>query len=179
MNFIQRHFDQIGEALTLVDEDQVRRTIEIMKTVRAAGGNVWLAGNGGSAATASHFANDLTKMGRVKSISLSDLTPLTLAHGNDDGWDAMFSYPLESLIGPKDAVIGISCSGNSMNVVNFLIAARGKYKIAFTGPDQDSKISKSKPDVVIRAMANDITVQEDVHSIVCHAIARSLRDAGA
>jgi D-sedoheptulose 7-phosphate isomerase len=154
----------------------VERTVEILKTVRAAGGTVWLAGNGGSAATASHFANDLTKMAKVKALAISDFTATTLAYGNDDGWEQMFANALQVHIGLKDAVLGISCSGNSKNIISFLSAARTRFKIGFTGPDQ-SLMSKMGVDVLVRAMANEITVQEDVHSIVCHAIAGALRDA--
>lgn len=168
------HFSEICEAFSLVDDGQILRAIEILTTIRAAGGTVWIAGNGGSAATASHFANDLTKMGRVKAICISDMTPTTLAYGNDDGWEFMFSNALEAHIGNKDAVVGISCSGNSPNIIAFLHMAKSRFKIGLTGPGV-SRMSQMYTDVLIRAMADDITAQEDVHSAVCHAIARSLR----
>lgn len=178
MNTISKHFLEVAETLSLVDDQAILRTIEILKIVRAAQGTVWLAGNGGSAATASHFANDLTKMGKVKALSVADFTPTTLAYGNDNGWDKMFSDTLEAHMGPKDAVIGISCSGNSRNIITFLAMAKNRYKIGLTGPGQNAMTEmKPAPDVIIRAMADEITVQEDIHSIVCHAIARSLRDA--
>ena len=178
MNPITKHFFEVAEALSLVDDQAIQRTIEILKVVRAAQGTVWLAGNGGSAATASHFANDLTKMGKVKALSVADFTPTTLAYGNDNGWDKMFSDTLEAHIGPKDAVIGISCSGNSKNIITFLDMAKNRYKIGLTGPGSNTMSTmKPAPDVIIRAMADEITVQEDIHSIVCHAIARSLMNA--
>lgn len=169
------HFSQVCEALTLVDPSMIERTIEIMKLVKAAGGTVWLAGNGGSAATASHFANDLTKMAKVKAICVSDMTPTTLAFGNDDGWNEMFAHFLEVHIGTKDAVVGISCSGNSQNIISFLAMAKTRFKIGMTGPGT-SRMTLMNTDVLLRAMADDITVQEDVHSAICHAVARSLRN---
>lgn len=175
MNPITKHFSEVCESLSLVNDQDILRAVQIMRTVKAAGGTVWLAGNGGSAATASHFANDLTKMGKVKAIAISDMVPTTLAYGNDDGWPSMFSNTLEAHISAKDAVIGISCSGNSQNIVSFLAMAKNRFKIGLTGPGVN-KLSQMNMDVVIRGMADDITVIEDVHSIVCHSIARSLRD---
>lgn len=175
MHAISRHFSEICEAFSLVDIGEVERAIKIMRIVKQAGGTIWLAGNGGSAATASHFANDLTKMAHIKAIAISDMTPTTLAYGNDEGWNEMFSQTLEVHIGAQDAVIGISCSGNSMNVISFMAAAKSRFKIGLTGPDQ-SRMSLMKPDVLIRAMSDEITVMEDAHSAICHAIARELRN---
>ena len=74
-------------------------------------GIAWVIGNGGSAATASHFANDLFKMGRLRAVPLADLTPLSTAYGNDHGWKSMYADPLKGLMGREDVLIAISCSG--------------------------------------------------------------------
>lgn len=173
MNPISKHFFQVTEALTLADEQCIQRVVDILKVVKAAQGTVWLAGNGGSSATASHAANDLTKMGKVKALALSDFVPTVTAYGNDEGWDSMFAHALEAHIGPKDAVIGISCSGNSANVISFLAMAKSRFRIGFTGPGVN-RLTQMNLDVVIRGMSDEITVIEDVHSMVFHAIARSL-----
>jgi phosphoheptose isomerase len=76
---------------------------------------------------------------------------------------------------PEDVLIAITCSGESVNVVHALEIRN--TKILLTGPAEDSAaILFTKPDIIIRAMAQEITVQEDIHSIVCHAIARGLMD---
>lgn len=176
MNEIERHLHQVSEALTLLDVTKVQEAVELIRLTKSAQGTVWIAGNGGSAATASHFANDLTKMAKVRAVAISDLTPTTLAYGNDDGWDRMFANALIQLFKPMDCVVGISCSGNSMNVVNFVGVAIEKRCIALTGPDP-SRLSLivHEPNVLIHAMSDEITVQEDIHSIICHSIARRLR----
>lgn len=168
-----RHYSQVTEALSILDNDQVNSASEIIRIVRGNRGNVWIAGNGGSASTAAHLANDLSKMCRVRAIAISDMSPTTLAHGNDDGWENMFSAPLALQIRDGDAIVGISCSGNSANIVSFL-NFKNAFRIALTGPGE-SKISRLNPNVIIRAMSDEITVIEDIHSIICHAIARSLR----
>ena len=172
---IGKHFSQVDECLSLVSKDTIERAIVLLDLTRHAAGTVWVAGNGGSAATASHFANDLTKIGKVNAIAICDMIPTILAYGNDDGWDRMFANPLLKYMKPMDCIVGISCSGNSDNVVEFIRAAGGRRVIGMTGPSP-SKMSLliADPNVLIRAMSDEITVQEDVHSIVCHAIARSL-----
>lgn len=172
---IGKHFSQVSESLSLVSKSAVERSILLLDLTRAAGGTVWIAGNGGSAATASHFANDLTKMAKVNAVAICDMIPTILAYGNDDGWDRMFANPLLKYMKPMDCVVGISCSGNSSNVVEFIKAAGGRRIIGMTGPSPSKmSILISDPNVLIRAMSDEITVQEDVHSIACHAIARSL-----
>jgi D-sedoheptulose 7-phosphate isomerase len=169
------HYAEVTEALKHLDGKEVEKAIKIIRIVKEVGGTIWLAGNGGSASTASHFANDLTKMGGVKAIAIPDMTALATAFGNDDGWERMYSNILQMHATQKDAVIGISCSGNSQNIINFLFAAKFIFRIGLTGPDEESKISNAQCDALIRAMSDEITVQEDVHSAVCHAIARALK----
>jgi len=175
MNRITQHFSQLDEALTLVDVDEIQKAIDVIREVKRSGGTVWMAGNGGSAATASHFANDLSKMGRVRAISVSDMTPITLAYGNDDGWEKMFSYFLSDYLSDNDTVVGISCSGNSANIISFMAVSRNCPRIVLTGPGVNT-MSEMDNEVLIRGMSDEITVIEDVHSVVCHAIARALRD---
>lgn len=76
---------------------------------------VWIAGNGGSASTAEHFANDLVKKGKG-AVALTNSSIITMI-GNDYGFDQVFSRQLEALASPKDLFIAISCSGTSPNML--------------------------------------------------------------
>src|ERR1700726_986350 len=97
---------------------------------------IFIMGNGGSAATASHFALDLAKnpimpgAPRLKAISLTDHVPLITAWSNDTAYEHIFSEQLANMIEPGDVVIGISASGNSLNLINALRLARASQ--AFT-----------------------------------------------
>ena len=138
---------------------------------------VWVVGNGGSAATASHFANDLVKACGVRAIALSDQTPTVLAYGNDEGWEGMFSGALNVLAGRqggKDVLVAISTSGRSPNVVRAAEGFGPGYLIVLTGPERDSNVLGASEGVVIRARHKNIRVQEDVHMAVCHAIVSML-----
>lgn len=137
---------------------------------------VWIVGNGGSAATAMHFANDLQKMCSIDAIALPSVIPTILAYGNDDGWDNMFSHFLDRTFSNGDILVAISCSGKSANVVNAAKMARkhdGKV-IAFTGRITPENELATIPGIVVSVEVDDIKVQEDIHMIICHAIAGAI-----
>ena len=174
MDIIEQHFQEVSDTLHKIDRHEIERVADILFYVRKDGGSVWLAGNGGSAATASHFANDLVKMCGLKAFCLSDMTPMATAYGNDNGWENMYAHLLAKVEGPDDAVIGITCSGNSANIVEFLRQSAARWKIVLTGGDAGSAVSYLVPHGLLRAEHDDIRVQEDVHSVLCHALARKL-----
>ena len=180
MSVTKKHLAQVGEGMTLLDEDQIRQAIQLIRIVKERGGTMYLFGNGGSHATASHFANDLIKMGRVRAICVGDMAAAMLAYGNDEGWGRMFAGPLQGMLAAHlDGVVGISCSGDSANVIaglNFAKAVPGVATIGLTGLGRSSAINALNLDVIIHAPVPDIRVQEDLHSIACHAIARSLQE---
>ena len=175
----QEHFKSVADALGLVDLDQVNKAVQMLRAVKQNKGMVWIVGNGGSAATAEHFANDLLKMAGIRAISLSAMTSTVTAYGNDDGWEFMFKNPMLRMNSDNqwgnDVLVAISCSGNSPNVVDLsqwwfdnLIVLTGDQKIK----NILANISQNNP--VIHAEDPDITVQEDVHLAICHAITKNL-----
>src|SRR5438067_5649097 len=108
-------------AISLQHLQQVLRMLE---ETYYHGYRIFIMGNGGSAATASHFALDLAKntitprAPRLKAISLTDHIPLITAWSNDTAYEHIFAEQLANLIEPGDVVIGISTRGNSPNVIN-------------------------------------------------------------
>jgi D-sedoheptulose 7-phosphate isomerase len=124
-----------------------------------------------------HFANDLQKMCGISATALPAQIPTILAYGNDDGWENMFSNAMDAFR-PGDVLVAISCSGSSPNVVNAAILAlrkEGKV-IAMTGPTGNGNKLAKLPVTLIVAQSFDIKVMEDVHSVVCHAIAGAIAD---
>ena len=85
----------VTAALASISGEKVRDAMEILRRAKFQKANVWIIGNGGSAATASHFANDLLKMTGIRALALVDLVPTITAYGNDDGWENMYTHPLE------------------------------------------------------------------------------------
>jgi len=177
----QKYRTDVETALRGVSETRILEAAAILKKARDQGASVYILGNGGSAATASHFANDMVKVCGIRAYSLPDMVSLVTAYGNDEGWEDMYSRLLVRLLAPWDVVIGISCSGKSPNVVAAMMMARhsrmpGLKSIALIGWDMASAVAQVVPDVVVSVPFRDIKVQEDCHSIICHAIVGVLSD---
>src|SRR2546423_1598358 len=117
------HMRAVGAVLRRVDLDAVERIVDRLRFARDNAGTVFVAGNGGSAATASHWVNDLGKAtkrsGRapMRVMCLSDNASWLTALANDDGYEAIFSGQLENFVQPGDVFVVISASGSSPNLV--------------------------------------------------------------
>lgn len=174
---ISAHFQALNECLNQVDQDSIAKIVAFLRSIRAKGGCAWIVGNGGSAALAGHFANDLRKMCALPAIGVADLTAIVTAYGNDGGWDTMFSYPLHLMLKPIDCLVAISTSGRSRNVVEAATQVGKDRLIILTGiPGGVNRLATLQNSGIVYAQSPDITVQEDVHLIVCHAVAKALTD---
>lgn len=139
----QEYLSEFTELLRQVDVSDVERVVEHLRTARDADGTVYVAGNGGSAATASHWANDLGKATKASSrafmrvMCLSDNVAWLTALANDEGYDRVFSGQLENFAGPGDVLVAISASGNSENLIEAVELAqrRGVLTVALLGFD--------------------------------------------
>lgn len=171
-----KHFAELSAALLAVDRDELKRAIFALQKARRKGANVWIVGNGGSAATASHFANDLVKMGGVRAFAVADMLPTVTAYGNDEGWNRMFELTISRYYRENDVVVAISCSGKSANVIKAAHLA-GENLIVLTGSKYEGNVLLALPAAaILPAMSDDITIQEDIHLAICHVIAKALRD---
>jgi D-sedoheptulose 7-phosphate isomerase len=176
----------VGQILSSLDVTAVLRVGACLHRVRETGGMIYVAGNGGSAATASHWVNDLgkaTKCAGVKptrAISLNDHTSWLTALANDEGYDRVFAGQLENFAAPGDALVVISASGNSANLVAAVRAAhsRGARTIGFLG--FDGGVLKSLVDhyVWLPTPTGAYGPVEDAHLVVCHLITTILARGG-
>lgn len=195
INKIAEYRDMEVRVLQSLDLDSVNIVMNVLEEARKAGRHIFICGNGGSAATASHYAGDFNKgvnMGLVgidgheptdASIGermasagiplynfecLSDNQATCLAVANDESYAEVFRYPLSVKMKEGDIVIGISGSGNSANVVNALSYAKehGGTTIAIVGYDGGKM--KKMADYSIHVDINDMQVSEDVHMFLDH-----------
>lgn len=142
---------------------------------------VFVFGNGGSAALASHSACDLSKgtavngNRRFRVLSLTDNVPLMTAWANDQRYDDIFAEQLRSFVQKDDVALAISGSGNSPNVLNGLQVARdaGARTIGLTG-FQGGKM-KLLCDLCIVIPSDNMQIIEDLHVSVTHSIFTALR----
>lgn len=131
-----------------------------------------MVGNGGSAATTLHFANDLWKMCAIDVVCLPGAISTITAYGNDHGWDKMYSDAMNAFV-PEDTLIAISYSGSSVNVIKAAGQAitHNGHIVCMTGPRCESNVLARMPGVIISIEEEDIKVVEDIHLSICHAIA--------
>ena len=170
---------ETSKAILGVDRMDVMSVVGVLKEARDRKSFVWLIGNGGSAATVSHFANDLEKVCGIRAVPLPELTSTITAYGNDNGWSRMFADALDGYAGPEDVLVIFSCSGFSENVIEaaFRWWAKTRTLLIFTGNNRDSKLLQSaSAEAVIFVEHPDIMVQETVHLALCHAIVHILKE---
>jgi len=185
MKYINNYLQDLHETLDLIPIAEVEEFIEILKNARLKDHQVFVMGNGGSAATATHFAGDLGKNTRVKGlphfrvISLADNITAITAFANDEGFENIFSRQLEGMIRENDVVIGISTSGNSKNVINAiaLANAKGASTIGLTGYDGGQLAAMV--DLHIHIPSNRIEQVVDIHMIVEHIVVSALKETSS
>jgi len=183
MDGIYRYIQEIKQTLDQLPWSAIQTTIAILHQARLNNRQVFIMGNGGSAATASHFACDLGKgtlmpgRPRFRVIALTDNMPLFSALANDFGYDRVFVEQLASLVQPGDVVIGISGSGNSPNILNAILFAHqvGATTIGLTGFDGGRL--KGLVDVCILVPNHCMEQVEDLHLMLEHLISSQLRQA--
>ena len=122
-DFVSDYYANFARAVLDFDKTSLADVLAVLDQVTDAGGTIWMAGNGGSAAIADHSVCDISKgtyvegQKPVRAISLSADGPLLTALGNDISYDDVYSEPLKYYLKPEDAVLLVSSSGNSENVV--------------------------------------------------------------
>ncbi len=177
---IHHYLNLIKDTLDKLDQEQIEKAIEAFMRVYDEGHTIYIFGNGGSAATATHAAGDFLKGAsfglekRFKVISLVDNLPALMAIANDISYDDIFIEQLKNFMQPGDLVIGISGSGNSKNVVKAMEYAKGKgvQTIAFCGFKGGAILKIG--DIVIHSVAMDMEVAEDIHMIVFNVIKKEV-----
>jgi D-sedoheptulose 7-phosphate isomerase len=179
---IQTHLANVGRVLTEVEVCAVQKVADIFREARDRGSFIYIVGNGGSSSTASHWVNDLGKATKrsgcapLKVMCLSDNTAWFSALSNDEGYDRSFAGQLENFASPGDALICLSASGNSANLVRAVELARVRSltTIALLGFDGGELKGLVDQVVWVRSEKGAYELVEDVHSVICHAITRSL-----
>jgi D-sedoheptulose 7-phosphate isomerase len=157
----------------------INQSAERLCDVLNAGNKILVCGNGGSAADAQHFAAELVgrfelERGGLPAIALTTDTSILTAVGNDYGFSQLFSRQVEALAGPGDALIGISTSGNSENVILAMQKAseKGCLTIGLTGRDGGA-IAKVADLLLNVAVERTARVQE-AHLMILHLICEQI-----
>lgn len=180
MNSIKDYIEAHMRLLQQLDLAPVNELVARLERARIEGRRVFLFGNGGSMATASHFACDLGK-GTIQParprfrVMVFDSLPTLTAYANDHGYETVFADPLITHSQPGDLAIAFTASGNSPNIVRAMEAARerGLVTVAFTGFDGGQV--KDRVELNIHVPIHSYALVEDAHLILTHAICEMLK----
>ena len=181
MDGVGSYLSEMAKVVEEMPREPIWDVINVLMGACQRGSRVFILGNGGSAATASHMSSDLNKMTivpgqpRFKAVALTDNVPLMTAWGNDTAFENIFAEQLTNLVSPEDVVISISTSGNSPNVLKAVRVAReqGAITVGFTG--RNGGTLKDLVDHCIQIPSDTIGQQEDAHMVLNHVIAMNLR----
>ncbi len=172
----ERYRERLGRALVSLDWTAVEKlAATIWSTMSGRDGtSVYLIGNGGSAANASHLANDLRLVAiRAHALAADGATLTCLA--NDCGYDTVFMLQLALLAQPGDVLIALSGSGNSPNVLRAIEHANRSQMRSFAIVGYDGGQAKTLAQTAIHAKIDDMQVCEDIQLVVGHTIMQWIR----
>jgi D-sedoheptulose 7-phosphate isomerase len=179
-----RYIEEFKKQLDRLPLDQLESWANHFQEAWREGRQVFLCGNGGSAANAIHLANDFLygiapgESPAMRVIALPSNPAVLTCLGNDIGYDAIFSQQLETLANPGDLLMVFSGSGNSPNIVQALEAA-GKLRmrtfavLGFSG-GQCKGIAQN----VIHIPLRDMQISEDLQVVIGHMVMQWLHDQG-
>ena len=178
----KQYLESVIALLGRCDDAKLDEAVELVAKTVANRRTIFVAGNGGSAATANHFAADFGKNvvkgdeNRPRIMPLSSHISAITAYANDEGYEKSISRQLTNWVEEGDLLIVISASGNSPNVVDAaeLAHKRGAKVIGMTGFSGGKLMEMS--DVCLHADDRAYETVEDAHSVFCHLIVSAMKD---
>jgi D-sedoheptulose 7-phosphate isomerase len=177
-NFSESYIQKLKTLIDRIDLDRISDILDAIKKTVESKSRIYVIGNGGSSAIASHMVNDLGTGLRRRDIinfdivSLADNTPVGTAIANDIGYENIFYMQLKGLLKKDDVIIAISCSGNSANIIKAVTYAReiGSTVIGCTGFDGGALKKLSDISFHIETPQGEYGLVEDVHTILDHLL---------
>jgi len=171
---IKKYIELEISVLRQIDANEINTLMNAIENSRQKDATIYIMGNGGSAATASHFVNDFNKgiseyiEQKFRFVCLNDNIATVMAIANDIGYDAVFEFQLRGKMKQGDLVIGISGSGNSVNVLNAIELAKkeGIPTAGLTGYD-GGKLRKLV-DIPVHVPIMSMQITEDIHMVFDH-----------
>jgi len=181
---IQEYFNNVKKVIDMIDKTEVETLIHHILDAYNNRKMIFLIGNGGSAANASHFAEDLSKgvitdqntEKRIRAMSLVDNVPFITASANDTGYEKIFVSPLITFANPGDYLIAISGSGNSKNIIKAVEYAKIRRIKVIGVTGYDGGKLKELCDLSVHVPLHEMCTVEGIHSIIFHYITGHLRE---
>ena len=180
-DYSKSYIDYLTSVLNRIALSDIEKFVEVLLEARERGSSIFFIGNGGSAATASHFANDIAIGTRTykkpfRAISLCDNQAVITAIANDDGYEKIFSQQLQVLLKKQDVVVAISASGNSPNLLDAIDTAKKMNTITVGISAFDGGKMKEMVDVSLHVPTGkgEYGPAEDAHMVLDHLVSNYL-----
>ena len=184
MESLDEYLGGLTRALEGVDRTAFDAMVDALTRAQAEDAWVYVCGNGGSAATASHMVNDIVKAPAtdtgcrpIRAVGLTDCIPLMTAFANDIGYDQMFAKQLEAYGRAGDVLVTFSGSGNSPNVLEAAKVARAKDMTVIAMTGYDGGKLKDLVDIHVNVPCDCMAQVEDAHLVLEHALVEVLKGA--
>jgi D-sedoheptulose 7-phosphate isomerase len=163
-----------GNTVSSLSEDLLA-SIRLIEKIREDNKNIYIIGNGGSAAIASHVQNDLCKGAGVRAMVFHE-TPLLTAYSNDISYEDAYAESLKLWAEPRDLLIAISSSGRSKNILNAVRVAKkmGGSVITLSGFSHDNPLRRMG-DINIYVQSDEYGIVETAHATILHYITDAVK----
>ncbi len=178
-DYFKKYSEYLQKLLSEIDAESVKKVVDCFLKARANNKTIYFAGNGGSASTASHFAQDMGEIGRkirgkgFRTQSINDNVSALTAISNDYSYDNVFSLQIEYNFDLGDVLVVISASGNSPNVIKAVDLAKAKagVTVGLVGFDDGGRLAQICDHIVhIKSKKGEYGPVEDIHLILNHMI---------
>ena len=180
-DYSRSYIDYLSSVLNNISLTDIEKFVEVLLEAKERESSIFFIGNGGSAATASHFANDIAIGARTykkpfRAISLCDNQAVITAIANDDGYEKIFSQQLQVLLKKQDVVVAISASGNSPNLIQAIDTSKEIGAITVGISAFDGGKMKEMVDVSLHVPTEkgEYGPAEDAHMVLDHLVSNYL-----
>ena len=173
---LKKYLADLSDVFSTINPHEFDQFVQELNTAFERQSTIFICGNGGSAATASHFACDINKGvsygkdKKFKVLCLNDNIPTMLAYANDVSYDDVFIEQLKNFMAKNDVVIGISGSGNSKNVLKAVEYANNHGGRSFGICGYGGGMLKQIAHKSFVVHSHDMQKVEDLHIIVLHCV---------
>lgn len=182
-DYIKKYLKGVSGLMADIPVEEIEEAAEMVLRCCSQGNKVFIIGNGGSAATASHFCCDLSKgtqvsgAKKIKAVALTDNVSLITAWANDTSYENVFSEQLAPLVEKNDILLAISGSGSSSSIIKAVQVAKNAGALTIGLAGFDGGALKKIADFCLVIPGDNIQQIEDVHLVLCHLIASYVREA--
>ena len=186
--YVKKFSASVIAALQNLPVGEIANAINILQATYERDGRIYIFGNGGSLALATHWVSDFNKTvfskhldthaRRFQAIRLPTTESELTAWANDSGYDTVFAGPLKNYIQESDAVIAISSSGNSPNIIKAVELAKSQYVpvIGISGFDGGKLNELADAKIFVPSEKGEYELVESIHGVILHLMTRYFRD---